>query len=62
MKIDPKLINMQSVYFGWTIALIPFVYQRYLINKNYVWIFIISQAAYIFAESIGILAGSRLNL
>jgi len=43
-------------------ALIPCIYQKYLMKKNYVWIFFISQIAYVVADAIGILAGSRYNL
>ena len=62
MKIDKSIMLMQQIYFGWLMALLPYFYQKYLVKKNYVWIFFISQIAYVFADAIGILAGSRYNL
>lgn len=43
-------------------ALVPIIYQRYLINYDYVYVFYVSQTAYVFVESLNLFAATRYNL
>ena len=62
MKIDQTLINIAQLFFGWLVASIPFIYQKYFRTRNYVWMFFAAQAVYIFANLVCIFAGTRYNL
>ena len=42
--------------------LVPVIYQNVLINYDYVYMFYVSQSAYVIVESLNLLAATRFNL
>lgn len=36
LKIPLMIINLQSLFTGWLVILIPFLYQKYFISKDYI--------------------------
>ena len=62
LKIPLATVNLQSLYVGWLVVLIPFLYQKFFINKNYSVMFAIAQFTYIIGESINLFLASRHNL
>ena len=43
-------------------CVIPFIYQKYFMHRNYVIMFAISQCVYVMAESVNLLLATRYNL
>ena len=61
LKIPLPAINLQSLVTGWLVVLIPFVYQRYFIDKNYIYMMSISQYVYVIAETVNLALAMQWN-
>jgi len=51
VKIPLITVNLQFLYFGWLLIVIPLIYQKYFINRDLILMFVVSQITYIVAES-----------
>lgn len=43
-------------------TIIPVLYQKFFVHYDYIYMFYVSQAAYVIAESLNLLAATRYNL
>lgn len=52
LDISVSTINLQLLCVGWLSAMVPIIYQRWLIKYDYSAMFVVSQLVYVVAESI----------
>ena len=62
LKIPLVTVNLLPLYFGWMSVLIPSLYQKYFIHRNWVSMFATAQVIYVVAESLNLLQATRYNL
>ena len=61
LKISLETVNLQTLYVGWIIVLVPSIYQRFFLYSNYIIMFTISQITYFVAGSINLALATRCN-
>ena len=54
LKIPLDMMNLQNLWLGWIGFMVPFTYQRYFVNKDFVYMILLSQLIYIVADSMSL--------
>lgn len=61
LKVPLSVINMQGFILGNLNFLIPWLYQKYYVNRDYVDMFLVSQHIFVMAEAMGICMALQIN-